>query len=37
MKNYTKYIICTISLFLALSLILDAFADDDSYRKSIKN
>ena len=33
MKNYTKYIICTISLFLALSLILDAFADDDSYRK----
>jgi hypothetical protein len=33
MKNYTKYILCAISLLLALSLILDAFADDDHYRK----
>jgi len=33
MKNYTKYILCTISLLLALSLILDAIADDDHYRK----
>jgi len=33
MKNYARYIICAISLFLTLSLILDAFADDDRYRK----
>jgi len=33
MKNCTKYIICAISLLLTLSLILDAFADDDRYRK----
>ena len=33
MKNYTKHTICTLSLLLALSLILDAFADDDHYRK----
>ena len=33
MKNYTKYIIYTISLLLALSLIFDAFADEDHYRK----
>ena len=33
MKNCTRYIICTISLLLALSLILDALADDDHYRK----
>jgi hypothetical protein len=33
MKNYTKYIIFTISFLLALSLIVDAFADDDHYRK----
>ena len=33
MKNYGKYILCSISLFVALSLILDAFADDDHYRK----
>jgi hypothetical protein len=33
MKNYTKYILCAISLLLALILILDAFADDDHYRK----
>jgi hypothetical protein len=33
MKNYTRYIICAISLLLALNLILDAFADDDRYRK----
>ncbi len=33
MKNYTKYILWTISLLLAFSLILDAIADDDHYRK----
>jgi hypothetical protein len=33
MKNYTKYVLWAISLLLALSLILDAFADDDHYRK----
>jgi len=33
MKNCTKYVICAISFLLALSLILDAFADDDHYRK----
>jgi hypothetical protein len=33
MKNYTKYILWVISLLLALSLILDAFADGDNYRK----
>ncbi len=33
MKNCTRYIICAISLFLTLSLILDVFADDDRYRK----
>jgi hypothetical protein len=32
MKNNTRYIICAISLLLILSLILDAFADDDCYR-----
>ena len=33
MKNYTQYILCAISLLLALISILDAFADDDHYRK----
>ena len=33
MKKCTKYIMFVISLFLTLSLILDAFADDDHYRK----
>jgi hypothetical protein len=33
MKNSTRYIICAISLLVILSLILDAFADDDRYRK----
>jgi hypothetical protein len=33
MKNFTKYILWAISLLLAVSLILDAFADDDHYRK----
>ena len=33
MKNYAKYILCAISLLFVLSLILDAFADDDHYRK----
>ena len=33
MKNCTKYIIVAISLFLTLSLILDAFADDNRFRK----
>jgi len=33
MKNYNKYILYAISLLLGLSLILDAFADDDHYRK----
>ena len=33
MKNCVKNIICAISLLLILSLILDAFADDDRYRK----
>ena len=33
MKNCARHIICAISLFLTLSLIIDAFADDDRYRK----
>jgi hypothetical protein len=33
MKNLTRYIIFAISLLLILSLIFDAFADDDRYRK----
>ena len=33
MKNITRDIICAISFLLTLSLILDAFADDDRYRK----
>jgi len=33
MKNYAKYMLCAISLFVALILILDAFADDNHYRK----
>ena len=33
MKNCVRYIICAISFFLTLSLIFDAFADDDHYRK----
>ena len=33
MKNCARYIICAISLALTLSLIFDAFADDDHYRK----
>ena len=33
MKNSARYIICAISLFLTLSLIFDAFADGDRYRK----
>ena len=33
MKNCTRYIIFAISLLLALSIALDAFADDDHYRK----
>jgi hypothetical protein len=33
MKNCAKYFICAISLSLAHSLIFDAFADDDRYRK----
>jgi hypothetical protein len=31
--NFARFIICAISLFLALSLIFDALADDDHYRK----
>jgi len=34
MKFCARYIICAISLFLTLSLIFYAFADDDRYRKS---
>ena len=33
MKYYTRYVVCAISLLLGLSLILDAFADDNRYRK----
>jgi len=33
MKNCARSIVCAISLLLTLSLILDAFADDDHYRK----
>ena len=33
MKNHTKYILCAIALLLVISLILDAFADGDHYRK----
>ena len=33
MKNCARYFLCAISLFLTLSLIFDAFADDDHYRK----
>ena len=33
MNNFTKYILYAISLLLALSIILDAFGDDDHYRK----
>jgi mono/diheme cytochrome c family protein len=33
MTNLTRYIIFAISLLLILSLIFDAFADDDRYRK----
>ncbi len=33
MKNCARYIICAISLVLTLSLIFEAFADDDRYRK----
>jgi hypothetical protein len=33
MKNYARYITCAISVFLTLSLIFDAFADNDRYRK----
>ena len=31
MKNCAGYILCAISLFLTLSLIFDAFADDDRW------
>lgn len=33
MKNCVRYIVFIISLLLPLSLILDAFANDDRYRK----
>ena len=33
MRNCTNHIIFAISFFLVFSLILDAFADDDRYRK----
>ena len=33
MEKFTKYVLWAISLLLALSLIQDAFADDDYYRK----
>ena len=33
MKNCAKFILCAILLLLAVSLILDSFADDDHYRK----
>jgi len=33
MKNHSKYILCAIALLLVISLILDAFADGDHYRK----
>jgi hypothetical protein len=33
MKNCARYFICAISLVLAFSLIFDALADDDHYRK----
>jgi hypothetical protein len=33
MKNCAGYIICAMSLLLTLSLIFDAVADDDRYRK----
>jgi mono/diheme cytochrome c family protein len=33
MKKCARYIIVAMSLFLSLSLIVDAFADDDHYRK----
>jgi len=37
MKNRARYIICAISLFFTFSLIFDAFADDDRYRKRHRN
>ncbi|MEJ2728418.1 MAG: diheme cytochrome c [Deltaproteobacteria bacterium] len=33
MKNWTRYIVYAISLFLALVLIFDAVADDEHYKK----
>jgi hypothetical protein len=33
MKNWTRYFLLAMSLVLAISLILDAFADDDHYKK----
>jgi len=33
MRNYTRYIIWAISLFVTLSLFFDVFADDDHYKK----
>jgi len=33
MKNCARYILCAISFLVALTLIIDAFADDDHYRK----
>ena len=33
MKNCARHIICAISLVLTLSIIFNAFADDDRYRK----
>jgi mono/diheme cytochrome c family protein len=33
MKNFTRYFLLAVSLVLAFSLILDAFADDDHYKK----
>jgi hypothetical protein len=33
MKNCTRYIILAISILLALNIAIDAFADDDHYRK----
>jgi hypothetical protein len=36
MKNFTRYIIFEILLLLTLILILDAFADDDHYKKRLR-
>jgi len=33
MKNCARHILCAISFLVALTLIIDAFADDDHYRK----